>query len=84
MESSGKRLIIKNTNLIFFVVACFHFLSYSGVCVGVVCVECVWVQEVVRGQREEGDYKSLKLSRFAWKALRPVICSMLPCSKKKN
>ena len=38
----------------------------------------------MRGQREEGDYKSLKLSRFAWKALRPVICSMLPCSKKKK
>lgn len=48
------------------------------------CVECVWVQEEVRRQWEEGDYKSLKLSRFAWKALRPVICSMLPCSKKKN
>lgn len=42
------------------------------------------MQEEVRGQWEEGDYKSLKLSRFAWKALRPVICSMLPCRKKKK
>lgn len=47
-----------------------------------VCVLCVfgWRRRGQRGGRGRGvvlkPNKSLKLSRFAWKALRPVICSL--------
>lgn len=64
------------------VVICFHFLC------GLPCfsrVYCVFGWRRWCGAREEGvgwggrgyeTNKSLKLSRFAWRALRPVICSM--------
>lgn len=47
------------------------------------CVHCVCFGGVgVRGEgRREGpgeSNKSLRLSRFAWEALKPVICSMMP------
>lgn len=59
---------------------CFHFLLQSGVYARVVRIVCV-VGEVVEGGREGAaneTNKSLKLSRFAWEALRPVICSVMP------